>query len=413
MTRCSAPWSASRSRRPDPLPAHERAGRPAPDLSLRRITDGVFRAAPRLELLPSRRLSRPLRASLGALGQDAYGVLRSRASPPVNLAAICHNTARLFRALQRPGRLPALVTDGDPDGGNLVVATLVLDGLLELETDRGFVSGADAFPHVFDGPPAPLPRHRTGRLSVEALQYGHRLGLTDAGALTARLYRYHTLPASPRLERWEPLLVTAVRSLLARPAPPATAPWRPPRWPASTAGWLAWTRIASAPERGRPETPCKLYLSPACDDLLEVLPLAVDILLRSRATAFKLGNGLSGVLRPDKLVAYFSRFADLLETARVLEASLAGTRAHGVPFTASLTSDGLLSWGRDPAPRVRTRWWEAGESWRWWVTGRLAGALLVASRARAGSIEPWRFALQRLRLDGVDSETFAPGRPAG
>jgi len=371
----------------------------------------VFRTAPDLELLSSRRLPRRLRLSLGPQSREGYGALRSRTAPRTDLRAICHNTARLLRALERPGRLPALVTGADPDRANLVAAKLVLDGLLELETERGFVSGADAFPHVFDGPPAPAPRHRTGRLSVEALQYGHHLRLTDSAVLAARLYRYHTLPMTPRRERWEPRLVTALRSLLARPAPVATAHWRPPRWCASTAGWLAWARIVPTPERARPAATCKLYLSPACDNLLEALPIAVDILLRSPATAFKLGHGLSGVLRPDKLVAYFSRFPDLLETARLLEARLAGTPAHGVPFTASLTADGLLSWGQDPAPQDRARWWEARGSWRWWVTDRLAGALLVASRARTDAIEPWRFALQRLRLDGVASETFAPTRP--
>ncbi len=383
---------------------------PPPGASLRRISDRVFRTSRHFRLLSPRELSGWLRATLPP---DACGVLVPCTTAAVGTKAICHRTALALRALERPGRLPAVLARASNDSGNLLAARLVLDGVLEIETDRGFVSGAPAFPEVLEGPPRLRARSRTGALSIEAVQYGQRLHLTDIAALSARLYQYHTLPASPRRLRWEPLLAKALGALCGRPAPRGSKDWVAPDPRGRPVPWLVWSR-ATRPRRSEPRAPgYKLYLSPSCDDLLEILPLATAILFRSPAIAVKLGGSLSGALRPDKLVAYFARLGDLGDTARTIEAALAGVRAHGVPFTASLTSDGLLSWGSDPPPLPQARTWEQRESWRLWVTNRLAASLVAAGGAPPDAIEPWQFAIQRLRLDGVDCETFTPaGFPA-
>lgn len=51
------------------------------------------------------------------------------------------------------------------------------------------------------------------------------------------------------------------------------------------------------------------------------------------------------------------------------------------------------------------------ESWRFWVASRLALALVAARRTPAPEIEPAKFALERIRLDGVDPRTWAPLAP--
>ena len=43
-----------------------------------------------------------------------------------------------------------------------------------------------------------------------------------------------------------------------------------------------------------------------------------------------------------------------------------------------------------------------------WVTRRLAEYLTVAGPAERGQREPWQFALSRLRLSGVDTDTWVP-----
>jgi hypothetical protein len=110
------------------------------------------------------------------------------------------------------------------------------------------------------------------------------------------------------------------------------------------------------------------------------------------------------LLRPDKLVAYYPSFERLAAAADAVAGRLAGTPAQGVPFTAEIAGGGLLSWGVDPPPEGS---WSGGESWRLWLTHRLATALLAGKQATG--VEPWRFALERLRLEGVDTDSWTPG----
>jgi hypothetical protein len=84
-----------------------------------------------------------------------------------------------------------------------------------------------------------------------------------------------------------------------------------------------------------------------------------------------------------------------------------GLRPHGVPFTAAIAADGMLSWGTDP-PGNRSG--TGGGSWRSWVTGRLADYLAAArpTPSEGVPVEPWQIALERIRLDGVDTDTWVP-----
>jgi hypothetical protein len=91
-----------------------------------------------------------------------------------------------------------------------------------------------------------------------------------------------------------------------------------------------------------------------------------------------------------------------------MTARLAGVAAQGVPFTSEIGGDGLLSWGMDP-PQTAARSWNGRLSWRLWLTHRLARALISACRSpESSTAEPWRFALERLRLEGVDTATWTP-----
>jgi hypothetical protein len=122
------------------------------------------------------------------------------------------------------------------------------------------------------------------------------------------------------------------------------------------------------------------------------------------------------LLRPDKFVVYFSAFESLRTTAERILTGLRGCPAQGVPFSAEITDDGLLSWGFDPPPDKGALAWRERESWRLWITNRLASALVAARKSATTGIEPWQFALDRLRLDQVDTATWAPtgsfGRPS-
>ena len=374
------------------------------------IADRTFRASPRYRLLPSARIPRSLRGTLGNVIRqpEFFGVLSTGGPKPAEMRPICTNTARLIRGLKTAERLPAFVSAGAGPDADLAVIKLVLDDILELGTDHGFVSGLDAYAHLFDSAPAVTPRGRTGRLSIDAVQYGQSLVADHAAALlSARLYRYNTLPATPR-QRQRQLRWDEQTDSLRPFAGLGSNQWRRSSPSDPSNDWTGWHRVGSSSGSDPGNPPCKLYVSPACDDLVEALPAAAEILFRSRAIGFKIGRGSHGLLRPDKLVAYFADLQDLGTAARELADALAGVRPHGVPFTASLTNDGLLSWGADPSVDAQALAWEGRSSWRLSITNRLASALAVAARGTVGPIQPWEFALQRLRLDGVDCDRFAP-----
>jgi hypothetical protein len=76
-----------------------------------------------------------------------------------------------------------------------------------------------------------------------------------------------------------------------------------------------------------------------------------------------------------------------------------------VPFTSAITQDGLLSWGidLDIGPNLADR-----VSWRWWVTRQLAEYLKAGAQAPVQGCTPRDFALQRIRLNGVDPQNWMP-----
>jgi hypothetical protein len=154
----------------------------------------------------------------------------------------------------------------------------------------------------------------------------------------------------------------------------------------------------------------KLYVSPHPSSLPDAFSAWVGVSAAVDALAFKVGRSVRGLLRPDKMVLYFAGLDDLAEGAERLRRTLDGCPAQGVPFTAAISADGLLSWGTDPPRAAQTPLLTMGESWRLWITNRLARALLAARASPSAAIEPWQFALDRVRLEGVDTETWAPGQ---
>lgn len=150
----------------------------------------------------------------------------------------------------------------------------------------------------------------------------------------------------------------------------------------------------------------KLYVSPQPEYLPATFERTLEVLTDTAAQAFKVGADCYGFLRPDKLVIYFSSRNDALTAATLLQSTLAGIAAHGVPFTAEISTDGLISWGVDPPTGTRLLPWE-GSSWRRWLTDRLAAAL-IAARDAAVALPAWQFALDRIAIEGVDPQTWLP-----
>jgi hypothetical protein len=362
-----------------------------------------LRAGRGYELVLWERLTTAERVALGGTPTDdgSYGMLRPRRGSRLVPRTVSPDIALLFLTRREPGPLPAYARAALGVDTSGTIARLVLDGVLELEYRGEWYCGARAAKLLDRGGRA--ARHgRVGELSVAALQYGQALGDVPEDVLVMRLYSYGRLPISPQLRRQLPDEAAVGKALGLGDGGPTRrtlgATWSESRrLDTGTTPWWQWRpRTAS----GRPDTRranVKLYLSPTVEALPDALQVLAELLAASpTATGFKIGVDLGGICRPDKVVVYFDRLEDLLATARDLSSRLQGVPAHGVPFTASVSDDGLLSWAADPEVT----------SWRLWVASRLAEYLGQARHEAADGPEPWRFALQRLRLDGVDPDTW-------
>ncbi|WP_167737313.1 hypothetical protein [Sphingomonas parva] len=236
----------------------------------------------------------------------------------------------------------------------------------------------------------------TGRLAGLSLA-GLRLAAAGLPApsetLARRLYRFGTYPRGPAIERDfglddEPMSVLGLaRGGSARRC--LEAAFEATSFP----GWFSFAR-GDAP---RVVATCKLYVSPLPQALPGAFPVVAEAFAGGGVRSFKVGRGLEGLLRPDKIVAYFDDPGHLREVARTLGALLSGCPAQGTPFTADLGGDGLLSWGADPAGG------EGGVSWRSWITRRLAAGL-----TQAGPADPVSAALRDIAQAGVDPVRWAP-----
>lgn len=367
-----------------------------------------FRANPLYDLVLFDRLPAEHRGALADLAREPgfYGVLRPRAESGLGVRSVDRDTALLFLTLREPGPLPAYTRGMLGEAAGRTVARLVADGVLEVADGDAFVSGVAALRLLGDGAEE-LGDGRIAALSVAALRHAQSLPVDDVSRLSWSLYAFNRCPLTPFWRRMLPS-PEAVEDHLGiahggRNRERLDRAWV--RLP--TEGWLSWgTRGRDRALSSWAGTTYKLYVSPAPEALAESFGAVLDALADARAFQFKIGRDAQGLLRPDKIVAYFHSFDPLAQAAGTAERHLGGIAAQGVPFTSEIGGDGLISWGVDPprAEGVGER-----ESWRLWLARRLARSILDARRSEGSAMEPWRFAVERLRLDGVDPATWTPG----
>ncbi len=382
-----------------------------PARSLREL---CLQANPAYELVLFDRLSTPERLALEALGRDpdGYGILRPREDARLSIKSVSRETALLWFTLQTPGPLPGYVIQSLGEQCDQVIGQMVLDGILAIEADGEMLSGPAARALVCADQPELGLETSLAALSRRALEYAEALEIADASLLSGRLYRYNHLPVSPGWRHLLPNLAAVENHLGIRNG--TTARMLESRWArlpstGEARGWIAWHARRAPQDHASPAT-YKLYVSPVCSELRAGFQAIVEAAALSGAFHFKVGSDVYGHLRPDKMVMYFREFADLQETAaRVLE-KLQRCPAHGVPFTAEIAGEGLLSWGIDPPNAQHSVPWLERESWRQRICNRLATALLQVKASATTGISATRFAMDRLRLEGIDAETWTPTR---
>lgn len=232
---------------------------------------------------------------------------------------------------------------------------------------------------------------RLAELSLRAIRTVAALPTSDVGLIARRLYAYGAAPFGRDAElAFGPgdnaLSVLglapggAVRERLAQPYEVTTHP-----------GWISFSRVG----REVGEAPaCKLYVSPRPEALAEAFPVIAGTFAGLDVGSFKVGRGAAGLLRADKIVAYFNDPDHLGEVAVALARALRGTPPQGAAFTAEIAGDGLLSWGRDPCPVAGAQ----PQSWRSWITDRMAEAIVAVRRP---GVDPAPAVTARLAEQGV------------
>lgn len=372
----------------------------------------TFRAGTAYELIVFDRLSPDEQRLLTELRADPdfYGVLRPRAGTGRTIKAVGKGTALLWLTLQSPGPLPFFVFGNDCNEAFSAIPELLLDGVIEVEENGRFLTGGEAAELIAKRRQS-VSHGSQGRLALlsnAALRYGESLLLDDPLQLAGRLYGFGRQPVTPR---WTGLLPDRQAVLAFLGAGVGTdlrrrlnSSWQEAN-DGRTPGWIIWSnRVRSKPEIG---AQCKLYVSPALTAMPEVFPVVLEV-ASAQVSHLKIGSDAAGLLRPDKIILYFPNQERLFAIASELATALKGVAPHGVPFSAEITSDGLLSWGMDPPQGDRILAWQEPESWRLWVVRRLAAAMIAVQADARSTIAPGQFALERLRHEGVDVDTWTP-----
>lgn len=377
--------------------------------TVKNLLAAEFRANPAYELVAFDQLTQSQRSALSdfANSADSYGVLRGRATSDLATKAVCRNTAALFRALENPGPLPDFVSAVD-ESVNKQLASLVLDGILEIRDSGSFVGGASAHSVIYGQFQRIDNAGRIAQVSHAALLFGQHLYISDPLQLSVQLYFFNRMPVTPRWQRRLGDAAATGRYLgldAGRLGRSLQQHWRESAPRDDALGWRRWSVRDARRPGPRKGFDYKIYVSPALQAMPEVLPAVAEVFAESGVQRFKVGADLSGVCRPDKIVAYVDSFDEVDEVSRVLDQRLPEVPVHGVPFSADLRRDGLISWGIDPhhLPAVDGR---ERRSWRLWVTDRLASALIQARDTPGLQVEPWQFALERLALHGIDTDTW-------
>ena len=379
---------------------------------LKSILDCRFRRNPEYELVPLDRLTPEQSKALRHLADDPdfYGILIPRKGCRNNIKVVSRGTALLLLRLTHPGTIPTYARRRPADECNLLLTRLVLDGLLEISREGRFVCGSDAYDLIYDDRPSNSAKGVLARLAQEALEYAQALEVDELCLLSGRLYCYNHVPLSPLWERRLPGRAFIVRYLDLENGG-ANRRFLDHSWKetktSSLDTWFRWEPRCIRALKKELRRTYKLYLSPRPEFVREAFRALIHVLADVPVHHFKIANDAVGLLRPDKIVIYFSNFENLHEAATRIAKRLSGCPVQGVPFTAGISQDGLLSWGIDPAPTNDAVTFGKLTSWRLWATDRLATALLVAKRTKTNDIEPWRFATARLRLEGVDTNTWA------
>ncbi len=386
-------------------------------MNIRRILNEEFRINPLYTLREWNIIGHREKELISGLHDEAdvYGVF-SPTTPGSSLSIklAYHELALVYLHLTQSSLLPHYLTASHEDSFNQAIAQLILDQVLEIKWNEKFVSGAHATEALF-GKSLSADQHIPDFISIlskQGIEYVLNLDEAEMRAIANRLYTYNTLPWDTSLKR-NFNENTDTRDFVFSNSRVSLTSLLNKEWYLTTDPskdhWLGWSRrhfvdtSSNLTDRGD----YKLYISPVIHDLPQVMNVALPILTSSNAFSFKIGNGIQGLLRPDKMVAYFNNKSSLLSAAGELKNKFNDCKVQGVPFTAQIDDKGILSWGFDPPGSDVLDAIEGG-SWRCRVTDQIALAIVQAKTEKLDHGQAIDFIGSKLFVTGINPYNWTP-----
>ncbi len=374
-----------------------------------------FRANPEYELFKYDHLTTEQQQMFNDLqkDEDFYGILCPRQHNGLGIKSVCRNTALLFLSLKEPSQLPRYIRNAHNGDIEEAITQLVLDRIIQIEHNGNFLCGAETNSLLRLSESDTMTGEGViSQLSLAAIKYAESLSINDITRLSARMYFYNRHPVNPQLQHRYPNYESIsaylqldkdyqIRNTL-------NTNWEQVIVNQGNDVWLMFKNQLSGKSFKHAEAIYKLYISPQFETIHDIFPILFNIFTDTQISRFKIGGCLASLLRPDKIVCYFQSFEELISISEMIKKTLNGISAQGTPFTANISQDGLLSWGIDPPNNQQILGWQERETWRLWITNKLASALICAKNSKDMIVEPWQFSLQRLKLDGIETKTWSP-----
>jgi hypothetical protein len=372
-----------------------------------------FRQGQVYQLTEWNKLNNDKKEALSALQDESevYGIFEP-IIPSKNFSykVAYSDVALLFFHLQHSNKLPHYLIYRGDHKINETIAAMLLDGIIEVEWEGKFVSGPNALPAIYDDDTISethLPTYLS-QLSYKAIYYAWMLNHADERSIASHLYTYNTIPwdASMKLNFYKK---HSVKEFLFSRIDDGSIKMINEQWQSTqNKDWLSWSRKTTEKFiNDRSQGTCKLYISPLANDLPEVFLKSIPVINTSDAVSFKIGNTLQGLLRPDKMVVYFYSQGSLFKTAGILSNKLKGYVSQGVPFSAQLDDNGLLSYGEDPPDDEMQHGLESG-SWRTVIGDKLAPILLQAKEAKMNWPRTITYIEATMQATGFDIRNWEP-----
>lgn len=289
----------------------------------------------------------------------------------------------------------------------LLLCNLIENSLLVLDVGSKSYSGNEAFSklyklHSFE---KNTTNSIVSKLSFQAVYYGYNLNENRVQDLAAKLYHFNTLPSTgERLKLFKSKSTSEIFNLKQIFGDEFLKYFNMNE----NEYWLYFS-VKKVYGQVSANNTYKLYVSPQPEFFRECCEVLAKFIPESTSFSFKLGVGLQGILRPDKIVVYFSSKNEMLAFAKKLIKNMDDIKAQAIPFTVQLDRKGLISWGVDP-PRIKTNiFWEQS-SWRVWLTSKIAHYIIQYKNSKVENLTIEEYIKHKLSWDNINSNTMEPGR---